>query len=62
MKRRTLRVRIEPTTLTHLVCIRCGGFRTELAIVTPSDHDDREPQAGVHKACAKAIHFKRGAA
>jgi len=56
-----LRVRVEPTTLTHLVCVLCGRFRTELAIVTPSDVDDREPQAGVHRACANIIHAKRGA-
>lgn len=59
-KSKTIRLRLEKSTLTHLMCVRCGRFRAELAIVSPEP--DVEPQAGLHKACAKAMHIKRGAA
>lgn len=41
------------TSRTDLICIACGGFRTELAI---SDW------VGIHKKCVDDVHVRRGPA
>jgi hypothetical protein len=43
---KTIKLDIEPTSRTDLLCARCGGFRTEF-IVRGSDH------VGVHKRCLR---------
>ena len=43
-----LRLLLTPTDRTDLMCIACGGFRTELSL--PEEH------AGIHKRCIKGIH------
>jgi hypothetical protein len=43
---KTIKIEVEPTDRTDLLCVRCGGFRTELA-VRGSDH------VGVHARCVR---------
>lgn len=57
--RKYLRVELAPTDLSHLVCIGCGRFNVDLAIVNGDDVD--EPQAGIHKGCIHRVKAKRGA-
>lgn len=60
MKPRFIRLRLEPTTLTHLMCICCSGFKTEFAVVPHYGLDDEsEPAVGLHKKCMKTMHAKR---
>ena len=65
MSRTTLTVRLRDTTRTDLVCIACGGFRTELAVVVPGDRNDllvaegADPSAGIHKRCLKLVKGSR---
>jgi hypothetical protein len=54
MKRRTLRVQLVETKRTDLVCIGCGQFRTQFAIVVTGESDEHA-QAGVHKVCIGSI-------
>jgi hypothetical protein len=54
-----LRVRLEPTSRTDLMCLSCGGFRTQLLVVPGPG---LEPQVGVHKACLKAVKATRAGA
>lgn len=56
---KTLKVRLEKTTRTDLVCIGCGGFRTEYAIV--SGVVEGESVAGVHRDCIADVHVRRAA-
>lgn len=51
MKRRRLTVQLAPTTRTDLMCIYCGGFRTEYAVVPVVAGADE--QAGVHVVCMR---------
>lgn len=55
MKRRFVRIEVTPTDLTSLMCIACGGFKTELAVVVPAG----EPMAGLHKRCTALVAAKR---
>ena len=50
MARKTLTVRLAPTTRTDLLCILCGHFRAELEIAPTTGKD---PWAGVHARCAR---------
>jgi hypothetical protein len=52
-------IKLTKTDVTHLMCIGCGGFGAELAIAPDASDDGPEPQAGVHKKCAKAMHVKK---
>lgn len=54
---KTLKVRLEKTTRTDLICIGCGGFRTEFAVVTKGDF----VAVGVHRACIEDVHVRRAA-
>lgn len=49
-----VRIELRETDVTYLICIACGKFHTEYAIVT-----DGEAQAGLHKRCVDAVHQKR---
>lgn len=60
MRTTFLRVRLALTTETHLVCIACGRFRTELAIVVSAGN--QESHAGIHRKCIKDVKAKRGEA
>lgn len=54
--KRALRVTIQKTTRTDLVCMSCGQFRTEFEVVRTGGH---EPHVGVHRACIDHVHTKR---
>ncbi len=43
---KTIKLDVEPTSRTDLLCVRCGGFRTEYE-VRGSDH------VGVHTRCLR---------
>lgn len=43
---KTIKIEVEETSRTDLLCVRCGGFRTEFA-VRESDH------VGVHTRCLR---------
>lgn len=58
--RKFLRVELVATTLSHLVCAGCGGYRCDFAFAVNGD-DEPEPQAGVHKKCISLVKAKRGA-
>jgi hypothetical protein len=55
MQRKHIRIALEPTDVTFLMCIVCGKFRTEYAVVTTIG-----PEVGIHKACIDQAHQKRG--
>ena len=66
MKRpKAFRVTLVPVgAVTHLMCIVCGNFRTELAVVAG---DGLDPQVGMHHRCLRELNRarqtrKRGAA
>jgi hypothetical protein len=54
---KTLKVRLEKTSRTDLVCIACGQFRTEFAIMTA----ESSSEAGVHRECIGRVHVRRAA-
>jgi hypothetical protein len=45
-----LRISLVEVNRTDLVCIACGGFRTEMAIATSG-----ELQVGLHKKCIPLV-------
>ena len=55
MKRKFVKVAIERVSRTDLICVSCGRFRTEWAIVAPGSD---EPVAGVHAGCVDKLHVK----
>lgn len=62
MKRQFLRITLVRTTRTDLMCIACGKFRAELAVVSPGG-SDVDALVGVHKrVCANGMHSARGLA
>jgi hypothetical protein len=58
-KRRTIKVALERVTRTDLICISCGSFRTEWAIV-PSTRAGgvEDAMAGVHTKCIDSLHVR----
>lgn len=44
-------------SLSHLVCVACGGFNCDFAIANGEPGDE---QAGVHKRCLAKVKAKRG--
>lgn len=50
-----VRLQLAPTDRTDLVCVSCGHFRTDLAIVRPGG-SDRDAEAGLHSRCRAEIH------
>lgn len=62
--RKFLRVELTSVSesgLSHLVCIGCGRFNVDFAIVV-NDHEaiGGSSEAGVHKKCIKNVKAKRG--
>lgn len=55
-----VRIFVTPTGRTDLVCIACGGFRTEYELQTNAQSG--VAQAGVHSRCIAdvAVKFTRG--
>jgi hypothetical protein len=51
MTPKTIRVGVAPTTRTDLLCILCGCFRCDMAIVSPVVSFTVEAHAGVHRRC-----------
>ncbi len=61
---KTARVQLAPTRRTDLVCMSCGRFRTEFAVVPVGGDATREAtdsHVGVHRACLANIHLRRRA-
>lgn len=54
---KSIRIKLEKTTRTDLMCVACGQFRTEFACVPNSGTEDA--QSGVHRKCIPTIHTKR---
>jgi hypothetical protein len=57
--RKFLRVELVPTDLSHLVCVGCGSFNVQFAIVVDND-PDYDAHVGVHKKCISRVKAKRG--
>jgi hypothetical protein len=55
MKQKNMKVRLEKIKRTDLICVGCGNFRTDWAIVPRSGV---EPVAGVHSGCIGSLHVK----
>jgi len=55
----TLRVQVVRTKRTDLLCVHCGHFGSELAIVAP-DVAESDAQAGVHRRCIRLVKARRG--
>ena len=53
---KSIRLALTKTDRTDLMCVCCGGFRTEFAAHGP---DSSNPQVGIHKRCAKNLVRKR---
>jgi hypothetical protein len=56
-KKKLIKIALERVQRTDLICIACGNFRTEWAIM-PSI-EGIEPAAGVHTKCIPSLHVKR---
>ena len=54
-KQKHMKIKLERVQRTDLICVGCGNFRTEWAIV-PSP--GVEPVAGVHSKCIGTLHVK----
>lgn len=68
-KRRLIKVALERTSRTDLICLSCGSFRTDWAILPVSmgalrgeeqkqTQGEYEPQAGVHTQCIDRLHVR----
>jgi hypothetical protein len=55
MKHKHMKVRLEKVKRTDLICVACGDFRTDWAIVPGPG---AEPQAGVHSRCIQHMHVR----
>ena len=62
MKRKLVKVAIERTDRTDLICVSCGNFRTEWALLPVATetlaNGKYEPQAGVHTMCIAILHAR----
>jgi hypothetical protein len=54
-KQRFCKVALEKVSRTDLICIGCGSFRTEWAIVPIGG---AEPVAGLHTKCIPSMHVR----
>lgn len=50
-----VRIALAPTSATYLPCISCGGFRTELVVLSS---DGSPSESGLHKSCVEKIAAK----
>jgi len=57
-KHRHVKIALERMTRTDLICVACGGFRTEWAIVPVTRPEDWDPVAGVHTRCIDSLHVR----
>ncbi len=58
-KRKNVKVALERVTRTDLICVSCGDFRTEWAIVPAVKAGGVEDaQAGVHTKCIDSLHVR----
>lgn len=51
-----IKIQLEKTSRTDLICVSCGGFVTEYAIVRGGGF---EPNAGIHRSCINDVHVRR---
>jgi hypothetical protein len=62
MKRKMVKVALERVSRTDLICVSCGGFRTDWAILPVAaetlSNGEREPQAGIHTSCIPSLHAR----
>jgi hypothetical protein len=56
VKTKNIKVALVRIERTDLICIGCGSFRTEWAIVPIGK--ESEPQAGVHTKCIPGLHVR----
>ena len=56
-RRKLMKIALEKVSRTDLICIACGMFRTEWAIV-PNSADPEDAVAGLHSKCIDAIHVR----
>jgi len=71
-KQKLIKVALERTSRTDLICLSCGSFRTDWAILpvstglvrgeeskqSQSEYEEYEPQAGVHTQCIGRLHVR----
>lgn len=58
-KQKFVKIAIERISRTDLICVACGQFRTEWAIVLPGiSMEDFEPVAGLHVRCVEKLHVR----
>lgn len=58
-KRKTIKVALERVTRTDLICVSCGNFRTEWAIIPNAKSGGVEDaMAGVHTRCIDSLHMR----
>lgn len=50
-RRKCIKVSLERVTRTDLICVACGRFRTEWALVPGGQMAEFEAVAGVHTGC-----------
>lgn len=56
-KRKNVKVALERVSRTDLICVSCGDFRTEWAIVpNPKVGGVEDAMAGVHTKCIDMLH------
>ena len=56
-RRKLIKIALERVTRTDLICIACGNFRTEWAVVPAGDAE--EAIAGCHTKCMDGLHVRR---
>lgn len=57
-KRKNVKVALERVTRTDLICVSCGNFRTEWAIVPAPAGGVEDAVAGVHTKCIDNLHVR----
>jgi hypothetical protein len=53
---KNIKIKLERVQRTDLICVSCGNFRTEWAIVPAPDG---EPVSGVHTKCISMLRVTR---
>jgi len=56
-RRKNIKVALERVSRTDLLCVACGNFRTEWAIV-PGELGVEEAVAGVHTTCIEKLRVR----
>lgn len=58
-RRKYMKVALERVSRTDLICVACGNFRTEWAIVpSTAAGEAAEPSAGIHTGCIGELHVR----